>query len=956
MYAPLKVTTDYTLLKSLIKVKDLVAFCVKQNITSCAICDTNLFGVIEFYKLAKKNNIKPIIGLEIEINENIIYLYAENYNGYKNLLKINTIICERKLSILELEKYKDNILAILPYKSMQILDDIKFIMHLYVGYENKNELKSALIKTQNVVYINDIKAFTFEDLKYMKYLDILAERNSEEYLHNYFDYKDLTSFDLEKIDEVNSLLNLEMPTNTRYIPQYNKDVDSFKFLYNLCLKGLSKRLNGNVTKEYSDRLKYELSVIKKMGFVDYFLIVYDYVLYAKKNDILVGPGRGSAAGSLVSYVIGITDIDPIKYDLLFERFLNYERVSMPDIDIDFDNTKREDVINYVKDKYGKDNVSGGMTYATLKTRLVLREVGKILKIDERVLNKFLKVLNKDLNLANNLKEKVVKDYLNSYKELKELYQVSMKLEGLKKNISTHAAGIVIGDRCLDEIIPMYKQEEVYLTGVGMEHLEDLGLLKMDFLALKNLSVISNIINKIPDFNIKDIPLDDKEVYDLFSASLTDGIFQFETNAFKNMLTKYKPKNFSELVASIALVRPGPSKELETYIKRKNGLEPITYYHESLKDILSDTYGVIVYQEQVINILVKMAKFSYAEADNIRRAMSKKKEDILLKEKDNFIKRSTINGYDENLAKNIFEHILQFASYGFNKAHSVSYALVSYQMAYLKVHYKSLFIFELLNNSLGSEEKIKTYLGELKKDKLKIYPASINYSDYSFILKNSVVFLPFKLIKNIRSELVNNLIVERNNNGIYKDVFDFFKRTVKFVTKNEYVMLINAGVLNEFKINIKTLISNLDSLINYGNLFNDLGEYALIPSLDVMEEYDKDTLRQNEINSYGFFISNHPASKYSDKEVMKLEYIKEYVFKNVICYVCVDNIKKIKTKKNEDMAFITASDETDKCDFTIFPKNFNLLQNISKNDMIKVWGSVTKRFDKYSIIVNNILEE
>ena len=956
MFTPLKITTDYTLLNSLIKVSNLISFCVKQNIKSCAICDTNLFGSIEFYKKAIQNNIKPIIGLEIKLNDKTLYLYAENYNGYKNLLKINTIVNDKEISMLEFERLSSNILVIVPYKNINIFDDLKFIKNLYIGYENKNELQSALVKTSNVVYVNDIKAFNFDDLKYMKYLDKIAEREEKDYIHNYFDYRDLTKFDLEKINEVVKLLNLEMPNGTRYIPKYNKEIDSFSFLYNLCVKGLSKRLNGNVTKEYDERLKYELSVIKKMGFVDYFLIVYDYVLYAKKNNILVGPGRGSAAGSLVSYVIGITDIDPIKYDLLFERFLNYERVTMPDIDIDFDNTKRDDVINYVKEKYGRDAVSGGMTFATLKTRLVLREIGKILKIDERVLNKFLKVLNKDLNLRNNLEQKIVKDYLNSYHELKELYSICLKLEGLKKNISTHAAGIVIGDRPLDEIIPMYKQDEVYLTGVGMEYLEDFGLLKMDFLALKNLSIISNIINKIPNFNINSIPLDDKEVFELFSKAETDGIFQFETNSFKSMLTKYKPKNFSELVASIALVRPGPSQELETYIKRKNGLEKITYYHESLKDILSDTYGVIVYQEQVINILVKMAKFSYAEADNIRRAMSKKKEDILLKEKDNFIKKSVLNGYDEILAKNIFEHILKFASYGFNKAHSVSYALVSYQMAYLKVHYKSLFIFELLNGVIGSEEKVKSYLGELKKDKLKIYPVSINYSDNNFVLKNKVVFLPFKLIKNIRTELINNLINERNEFGVFKDVFDFFKRTSKKVTKNEYIMLINAGVLNEFKINIKTLINNLDSLINYGNLYNDLGEYALIPELEDTLEYDKDTLRQNEINSYGFFISNHPASKYTSNEVMKLENVKDNVFKNVVCYVMIDNIKRIKTKKNEDMAFISASDETDKCDFTVFPKNFYLLQNINKNDMIKVWGSVTKRFDKYSIIINNILEE
>ena len=955
MYIPLKVTTDYSLLKSLIKVKDLIDFCVHKNIKSCGICDTNLFGSIEFYKLCKKNNIKPIIGIEIKLLENIIYLYAKNYDGYKNLLKINMIINERDISFNDLEKFCTNVLCIVPYKSINIFDKLSFFEKTYISYENKSKLKSCLLKTDNVVFINDIKVFNKDDVKYLKYLDKLNDINEEiEYDNVWLNYSELDEFDLEKINEIDKLINIEIPYNKRYIPKYSKD-DSYEFLSNLCNKGLYRRLNGNIKKEYTDRLNYELSVINKMGFVDYFLIVYDYVLYAKKNNILVGPGRGSAAGSLVSYVIGITDIDPIKYNLLFERFLNEERVSMPDIDIDFDNTKRDIVIDYVKNKYGKYNVSGGMTFSTLKTRLVIREVGKLLRVDDRLLNKFIKVLNKDLNLSDNLKIDIVKKYLNSYSELKTVYEISLKLEGLKKNISTHAAGIVISDTPLYEIIPMYKNGDVYLSGVSLELLEDLGLLKMDFLALKNLSTIDNIINKIPDFNLNNIPLDDKEVYELFSRSDTDGIFQFETSAFKNMLTKFKPKNFSELVASIALVRPGPVEELETYINRKNGREKITYYHESLKDILSDTYGVIVYQEQVISILVKMANFSYAEADNIRRAMGKKKMDIILDAKKEFISRAISNGYKEDLVINIFDHILKFASYGFNKAHSVSYAYISYQMAYLKVHYKSLFTFELLNNSIGSDEKVKNYLSDLKKDNYKINNVSINYSSNDFVLKNNIIFLPFKMIKNLRSELIKYILEERCN-GLYKDVFDFFKRTVKNITKNEYIILINAGCLKEFKLNTKTLINNLDELINYGNLYNDLGEYALIPEIFVAEDYDIETLRVNEINCYGFFISNHPASKYGDKEVVKLSKIKDYVFKNIVCYVMVENIKNIKTKKNENMAFIQASDETDKCDFTIFPNIYYMLQNIEKNDMIKIWGSVTKRFDKYSIVINKLSKE
>lgn len=956
MYIPLKITTDYTLLKSLIKIKDLISFCVSKNIKSCGICDVNLFGSIEFYKECKKNNIKPIIGLEINIDNDVFYLYAKNYEGYKNLLKINMIINERIINIDELKKYSENILCILPYKYINLYEQLCFYEDLYLGYFTKEEKKNCLIKTSKVVYINDIKTFNESDIKYLKYLDKLNEIEEDlEYENNYFIFNNLDNFDLEKIQEINNKLNVEIPFNNRFIPKFDKERNSFEILYNLCNKGLYKRLNGNIKKEYVDRLKYELNVINKMGFVDYFLIVYDYVLYAKKNNILVGPGRGSAAGSLVSFVIGITDIDPIKYDLVFERFLNSERVSMPDIDIDFDNTKRDLVIDYVKNRYGTFNVAGGMTYSTLKTRLVLREVGKLLKIDDKILNKFIKVLNKDLNLQDNLKVELVNKYLNNYKELKNLYEISLKLEGLKKNISTHAAGIVISDRPLYEIIPMYKNGEVYLTGVGMEHLEDLGLLKMDFLALKNLSTIDNIIKKIPNFNLNNIPLDDKDVYELFCKSETDGIFQFETNVFKSTLLKYKPKDFSELVACIALVRPGPSEELATYIKRKEGKEKIVYYHNSLEEILKDTYGVIVYQEQVINILVKMAKFSYSEADNIRRAMSKKKLSIIENIKSDFINRSINNGYTKELATNIFNHIVKFASYGFNKAHSVSYAIISYQMAYLKVHYNVLFTFELLNNSIGSTELVKNYLNDLKKKNLKIYGVSINNSTNIFELKNNIVFLPFKMIKNLRGDLIQRILEERNN-GIFKDIFDFFKRTSKNISKNEYVLLINAGVLKEFKINIKTLIMNLDSLINYGNLYNDLGDYALIPEIIVYEDYDVDTKRLNEINSYGFFISNHPSSKYTSNEIMKISKIKDFVFKNIICYVMVENIKSIKTKKNEDMAFVSCSDETDRCDFNVFPKTYYMLKNINKNDMIKVWGTVTKRYDKYSINVNKISKE
>lgn len=954
MNIPLKVTSDYSLLNSLIKVKDLISFCIQNNIDVCGICDTNLYSSIEFYKLAKDNNIKPIIGLEIEYKKERIYLYAKDYIGYKNLLKINTTNSEREICIEDLKLYKNNVILVIPSESMLLYDELNFFVDTFLSYKDKIELKNNLAKTNSVVFIKDIKVLQDRDTEYLKYLDILKEVDTKEYKNVSMQYE-LDDFDKLKINEFVKLINIEIPFGGRFIPKYKEDINSYEFLENLCKKGLNKRLNNNVTTKYIKRLEYELSVIKKMGFVDYFLIVYDYVLFAKKNNILVGPGRGSAAGSLVSYVIGITDIDPLKYDLLFERFLNVNRVTMPDIDIDFDNTKRDLVINYVKEKYGVLNVAGGMTYSTFKTRLVIREVGKILKVDERLLNKFIKVLNKDISLKDNLKLDVVKKYLNSYEILKKVYEISLKLEGLKKNISTHAAGIVIGDRNLDEIIPMYKNGDVYLTGISMELLESIGLLKMDFLALKNLSTIASIIEKIPNFKLQDINLEDKEVYELFSSANTGGIFQFETSAFKNMLTKYAPKNFSELVASIALVRPGPSVELETYIKRKKGLEKITYYHKDLEEILKETYGVIVYQEQVISILVKLGGFTYSEADNIRRAMSKKKIKIIKDYENTFISNGIKLGYEKGVLENVFNHILKFASYGFNKAHSVSYAIISYQMAYLKVHYKTLFMFELLNNSLGNNTLINNYLNELKKSNIKICKCDINKSLNKFNVINNTLYLPWKMIKNLRSDLILKILEERSKCE-FSDIFNFFERTNGYVTKNEYTTLINASLLNSLGYNEKTLINNLDSLINYGNLYKELGDYALKPNIEEFSNYDTETLRTNELNNYGFFISNHPASIYNEREVVKMKDISKYAFKNIISYVMVENIKEIKTKKNEPMAFLSVSDETGISDLTIFPNNYNMLQNIRKNDMIKIWGNVTKRYDKYSVIVNKISKE
>lgn len=941
MYIPLKVTTDYTLLKSLIKVPNLISFLSEKNIDVCGICDENLYGVLEFYYACKKNNIKPIVGLDVKIDDLNVYLYAMNFDGYKNLLKIHTLKEKNELILDDLSVYKDSILCIVPFKSKELFDKLKFFNNLYISYNNSLERLNALTITSNVLYINDLKALKKDDVLFFAYLDKLRKEEVGMYEQNYYFAPDI---DLGKIDEVVSLLNLELKFNKKYIPKYKDNIDSSSFLHDLCFKGLTKRLNGKVPDIYLKRLNYELKIINEMGFVDYFLIVYDYVLYAKRHDILVGPGRGSAAGSLVSYSIGITEIDPLKYNLLFERFLNPERVTMPDIDVDFDALKREEIIEYVRNRYGDKNVALGLTFTTLKSKLVLREIGKLLKINDTLLDNFIKCINGNICLKDNLTNENIKKYLNNYNELKKLYNISMHLEGLKKNTSTHAAGVVISSTNLDEIIPIHYENNTLITGVTMDYLESIGLLKMDFLALKNLTTIKNILDEVGKDALKNIDLNDKAVLNLFCAGKTEGIFQFETSLMRNLIRKLKPSSFNDLVASLALGRPGALEEADEYIARKNGKKEITYIHKDLEPILKDTYGIILYQEQIIAILGKIGGYSLAEADIIRRAISKKKESVINAEKEKFINGAIGKDYDRSVATLIYDLIVKFASYGFNKAHSVAYARISYDMAYLKVKYPEYFIIEMINNK--DNEKFAKLVLFLKNKGIKLEKPDVNLSHNKFYISGKELIMPLWQIKGIPENLSEKIIENRKDE--YTDFFDFVCKNKKILNENILNTLIKAEALRSFNLNERTLVENIAVALNFAEIDDELIKRPVIIELD---DYSDEVKRNNELESFGYFITNHPASKYQN--VMKLEMLEKYLFKNIKCVVLVNRISNIKTKKNENMAFISASDETGTCDFTIFPKNMNLINDLKIGDLVEINGNVSKRFDKVSIIVNNI---
>ena len=953
-YIPLHVKTSYSLLTSLNDIKKMILFCKENNIDKIAITDTNMYGVMEFYKECINNGIKPIIGLEVKIDENIILLYAKNYSGYQNLTRLIYIMQNNQITLDILKCHSENLICV---SNKEIFNDLKNIYaDIYLGYKNALEKDTTL--TDKTVYINEILCMKKEDIPYLKYLYLIKENKKikDEFKYEIDDncYFDFNEIDYKNALEITEKCNVEFHQNKSLMPKYDVD-NSKEYLFELCKKGLYKRLDGKVTKTYYDRLLYELDVINEMGFNDYFLVVWDYVKYSKKNNILVGPGRGSAAGSLVSYTLGITDVDPIKYDLLFERFLNKERITMPDIDIDFESNHRGDVVNYVINKYGKKRVVPIITFTTLSGKQVLRDIGRIYDIDTTLLDKLTKFIDINMTLTEALDNTDLRRYLEEIKELDNIYKISLKLEGLKRQISVHAAGIIISACNLDSYIPLQKYEDYYLSGYSMEHLEGLGLIKMDFLGLKNLTMIDNILKRI-NMNFKDIPIDDKDALKLFYNATTCGIFQFESSGMKNFLKKLKPTTIDDIIAAIALFRPGPSDNIDSYIRRKNGLERINYIDDSLSKVLSKTYGIIIYQEQIIMIANIMAGYGYAEADVLRRAMSKKKKEVMLKEREKFVKRSIERGYKEGVAEKTYDFILKFANYGFNKAHSVAYSIIALKMAYLKVKYSKEFLSSLLTNVIGSDTKTKEYIDECKKMDVNILKPSINYSEYNYISEADGIRFSLATIRNVGSITCKEIVNERKN-GLFVDFCDFVKRTYgKSVNKKTIESLIDADAFSEFGYNHKTLYNNMDAVINYASLANDLDESLIEkPVMEVFDEYTPDELTEKELNVFNLYLSNHPVTKYKKNydNIVDASNIKDYFDKKINLVVLIDRIKVINTKNGKKMAFITVSDEYDTIDVIVFPNEINLINDLKNNDIVLLRGKVEKRMSKYQVLLENI---
>ncbi|MDO4940777.1 MAG: DNA polymerase III subunit alpha [Erysipelotrichaceae bacterium] len=998
MSSPLFIRSVHSCLNSMCKIEDIVNSGLKYGYKALGLVDINvLSGSMNFYKACKKNNIKAVFGLEFFVENDgrkqDVVMYAKDDEGFKNLMGLSSYICTHEygpVSIEELNKYRNHNILCLLSDDMPLTYALDKQLDIQQALRKQNDLFSeyivglvdhniAMNKSRDVEIkriLNDNNIFTFalnrtffinkEDkevydiLKCIRDKRMISEPDNSDDSGRYLLSSDemRTLYDEDDIININKLVemcNVDLAYKTT-LPKYQckNGVSSKEFLTSLCKVGLSKRLQGKISQAYSKRLEYELSIITKMHFEDYFLIVYDFILYAKKNNILVGPARGSAGGSLVAYCLGITEIDPLKYGLIFERFLNPERISMPDIDTDFPDDKRDEVIRYVRDKYGIEHVGHIVTYGTLKAKQVLRDVGKVLNYSTNEIDSLCKLVPNasDITLDytyNNVS--LFKQRIEADSKYRKLFAIAKKLEGNPRQHSTHAAGIVMSDKPFNEVVPVMSiEDDIYSTQYTMEHLEEMGLIKMDFLGLRNLSIIAEIvddINTVENFDIKKIPLDDQKTYKLIDDVNVLGVFQLESSGMQNLIRKMKPKYFEEIGMTIALFRPGPMENIPVFLENRARPDKITYLDKSLEPILKETYGVIVYQEQIMDIARSVAGFSYGKADVLRKAMSKKKASELEKLYPDFIAGCKNNGYSEELGNKIYELIMKFANYGFNKSHSIAYGLIAYQMAYLKANYPLYFYKALLNGSIGAEGKTYDYLCECMNIGQKVKGISMNKSELTYAIKDDAIILPFTVCKDVGSISANKIIEERNH-GPYLDYIDSVCRLVRVgVDKGVITNLIYAGAFDEFNQSRHTMIEYLENVLMYANAHKN--EISILDNDDVplIKELKDDymVLAENEKKVLGFYFSYNPIASLKKKYNINCDNL--YNLANTSGYVNgfgeIKRVKSLKTKKGDDMAFVDLIDDKGELSLAIMPDLYrNIGGQLAKDKYVTFEGKIERQ--------------
>lgn len=757
--------------------------------------------------------------------------------------------------------------------------------------------------------------------------------------------------------------------------------DNVTYFKRMCYEGMTRHYGEHPSEKIRDRLEYELGVIVKMGYVDYYLIVYDFIHYAKTHDIPVGPGRGSGAGSLCAYCIGITGIDPIRYNLLFERFLNPERVSMPDFDIDFCYEKRQQVIDYVVAKYGADHVAQIITFGTMAARGAIRDVGRAMAIPYAQVDAVAKLVPNELHMTLDkalTASKELKQQYDTDPTIRELIDMARKLEGMPRHASTHAAGVVITRDPVDTYVPVQKNEEAILTQFPMTTLEELGLLKMDFLGLRTLTVISDAEKMIrrfcPDFSVSQIPPDDKKVFLMLSAGLTEGVFQFESGGMRSVLVGLGPESIEDLIAVISLYRPGPMDSIPKYIENRHHPEKVTYKHPKLASILDVTYGCIVYQEQVMQICRELAGFSYGRADLVRRAMSKKKADVMQKERQNFIyglydedgtcrvKGCVHNGVSEEIASDIFGEMSSFASYAFNKSHAAAYAVVAYQTAYLKCHYPKEFMAALLTSVLDSTSKVTGYIEECTRLKIPVLPPDISESNMGFTVSDEGIRFGLLAIKNLGRSVIDDIIRERES-APFQNFNDFCERMHgRDLNRRAMESLIKCGAFDRMNPNRRQLLAGYEAISNSLDVVKQKNLEGQLGFFDTMADAQKEEYAFPDVEDFpfmerlnlekevtGMYLSGHPLGEYADLipklGTAKISHValEEYDNKqtDILCIISARQSKA--TRSGDTMAFLTVEDTTGSMEVLVFPKTLQRYgQLLTVGSVVVLSGRISVR--------------
>ena len=1008
-----------------------------------------MYGVIEFYKQAKARNIKPIIGCEVYISEDDymkkdptnrryyhLILLAKNKEGYKNLLKIvseayvNGFYYKPRINFDFIKNHKDGLIALSAclngevnqrilendikkaYETAQKYKDVFGKENYYLELQNHglreqrqvNEILNKIHKDLDIelVATNDVHYINKEDAYYQDVLlcvqtgslikddDRMKMPADEFYLKSYDQmqaiFKDYDRA-IANTQKIADMCNLEIEFHNPHLPYFSKLPDNttnLEYLTDLVDQGLAKKYE-TVTEEIRARAQKEITVISNMGYVDYFLIVWDFVRYAKDHDIAVGPGRGSAAGSIVSYALDITQIDPIKYNLIFERFLNPERVSMPDIDIDFDYVRRDEVVEYVNELYGRDHVSQIVTFGRMQARNAIRDVGRVLDISygkvDRIAKLVPQVINMTLDRALEESDKFREAYQNDA-ESKRLIDTARKLEALPRHTSIHAAGVVMSKEILTDIVPLALSNDLVVTQYNMTEIEELGLLKMDFLGLRNLTVIKDTIKDVKknrgiEIDIEKIDENDPNVIDQFNKAKTIGLFQFESAGMRNFLKNLKPTVFDDLIAANSLFRPGPMDEIPTYIHNKNNPEDITYIDEKLKPILGVTYGIIVYQEQVMQIVQQLGGFSLGEADNLRRAMSKKKMDVMEANREVFVHGKVDedgnvlvpgcvrNGVSEKNANIIYDEMISFAKYAFNKSHSAAYSLVAIQTAYLKHYFPEEYMANLISSVMDNTSKLYTYISETKSMGIELIAPDVNISYQNFHAKDGKIIFGLSAIKNLGINFINAIVASRNEGGKFLNFKDFLERVEAYdsraLNKKGLESLIKAGAFDSMGYMRSRLMAVYESAmtnVHEGQKVNVKGQMNLLDFADQIDTKSTDDINMPEINEYpkkvklslekdvlGFYISDHPLSdashrlskivnfKTSFKEELTALEIQHLDNKYVTMAGIITGKSEIMTKSRTLMSFASLEDMYGTIEMVIFPETYRKYRNLIEEDNV-----------------------